>query len=316
VRILITGVGGFVGPHLVRQLHDHLPDARLWGVDLETETGRLAGFDRLTLMSCDLLDPDAVHGVVAAARPDVVLHLAAMSTVAGSWTSPSRVLTINTTAQLHLFDALLAAGLSPVTVVASSAEIYGRAPACEQPLGEEAPLRPVSPYGVSKAAQDLIAFQYHAAHGLPTIRLRLFNHTGPGRPHHFVVSSFARQLAEIERGLREPVLLVGDIAVVRDFCDVRDVARAWQLAATDGAPGAAYNVCSERPVELRDLLQILLRRLAVDVEVRTDPARLRPADIPMLTGTSSRLRERTGWSAEIALERTAADLLDWWRARV
>ena len=171
----------------------------------------------------------------------------------------------------------------------------------------------MTPYGVSKAAQDLIAHQYFAAHGLPTIRLRLFNHTGPRRPEHFVLSSFARQIIDIERGRRSPTLAVGDLQMVRDFTDVRDVARAYWLAATSGRPGAAYNVCSGTPMTIRAALDLLLQASGLEVVVEVDPDRLRPADIPALYGTHDRFTSDTGWQPEILFEQTLHDLLDWHR---
>ncbi|RLE27700.1 MAG: hypothetical protein DRJ61_17175 [Acidobacteria bacterium] len=183
-------------------------------------------------------------------------------------------------------------------------------------MSESAPLRPLSPYAVTKATQDLQAGQYHSAYGLPTIRLRLFNHTGPGRPPQFVASSFAKQLAEIEAGLHEPVLHVGNLDVARDFTDVRDIARAWRLAALHGRAGEAYNVCSGRPTPIRRILDILLEETGIKVEIQTDPTLMRTGEIESLYGDPSLFTKVTGWQPEIPLEQTLGDLLQWWRKAV
>ncbi len=209
-----------------------------------------------------------------------------------------------------------ALALSPVVVVPCSAEAYGRVDPSRCPLTEEEPFRPVSPYAVSKAAQDLMAYQVHASRGLPVIRMRPFNHTGPGRPDRFVASSFARQLAEMEAGLRPPELHVGNLDAVRDFTDVRDVVRAYRLAADRCTPGEAYHVCSGRPVAVREILEILVSLSTVEPHVVVDPERMRPADIPELWGSAEKLHRATGWAPSIPLERTLGDLLEDWRRRL
>jgi len=317
VRILITGITGFVGAWLARYLVEDLREPTVYGlVRWSSNRDSLKGLTpALTLVDGDLRDGASLVRVAQSARPELVFHLAASSTVASSWSTPAELMDVNVIGQVKLFEALRTVDLTPLVVVASSGEVYGRA-AGDGPAEEATALAPLSPYAVSKAAQDLMAFQYHAAHGLPTIRLRLFNHTGPGRPDCFVASSFARQIAEIEAGLRPPLLEVGNLDAVRDFSDVRDVVRAYWLAARRGRPGAAYNVCSGRPVAIRELLDRLLSLSTAPAEVRLDPGRLRQADVPALYGDPRRFREATGWRAEIPLERTLGDLLDHWRARI
>ncbi|RMF83797.1 MAG: SDR family oxidoreductase [Nitrospirae bacterium] len=314
MRVLVTGATGFVARHLVPRLLEAHPDAEVWGLvrwDADTE----GLHPRLRTVVGDLRDGPSVAAAVRAARPDAVLHLAAASTVAGSYAAPAEVLEVNVVGQVHLLEAIRAEGLAPRVVVACSGEAYGAVPEGELPAAEDTPFRPVSPYAVSKAAQDLLAAQYERAHGLAAVRLRPFNHTGPGRPPRFVTSSLARQVAEAEAGLAEPVVEVGNLDVVRDFTDVRDVAEAYLAALDPGLPPGAYNVCSGRPVAVREVLEILLGLARVPLTVRVDPARLRPADIPALWGDPSRFREAAGWAARIPLERTLSDLLDWWRER-
>ena len=316
MRTLITGAAGFVGLHLARYLLESDPDAEVWGM-VWPGAGRegLANLPpTMHVEDGELRDAASLGRVLRAARPDVVFHLAAASTVASSWAAPTEAMEVNAVGQINLLEGIRKLGLAPRVVVACSAEAYGRA--AHRPVSEDAPLAPLSPYAVSKAAQDLIAAQYHAAYGLDTIRLRLFNHTGPGRPERFVASSFARQIAEIERGARPPLLRVGNLDVVRDFTDVRDVVRAYRLAAERGRPGAVYNVCSGAKVSVRELLGTLLEVAGVEAEVEVDPELLRPAEIPAVWGDHGRLTADTGWRPAIPLERTLADLLAWWRRRL
>lgn len=316
MRALITGAAGFVGVHLARHLLEAAPGAEVWGMVWPgADPESLASLPPAVHTAAgELRDPGSLESVLRAARPDVVYHLAAASTVASSWAAPTEAMEINAVGQINLLEGLRALGLDPTVVVACSAEAYGRTAHC--PVTEDAPLAPLSPYAVSKASQDLIAAQYHAAYGLRTIRLRLFNHTGPGRPERFVASSFARQIAEIERGARPPVLRVGNLDVVRDFTDVRDVVEAYRLVAARGTPGAVYNVCSGAKVSVRELLATLLEAAGVKAEIEVDPQLLRPADIPVLWGDHGRLTADTGWRPAIPLERTLADLLVWWRQRL
>jgi GDP-4-dehydro-6-deoxy-D-mannose reductase len=217
---------------------------------------------------------------------------------------------------VNLLEAVRDLRLDARVVIASSGEIYGAVPLANQPITEDAPLCPLSPYAASKAAQDLITAQYFLGYGIDTVRLRLFHHTGPRRPPQFVASSFAQQIARIERGLAPPRLAVGNLEAVRDFTDVRDVARAYWLAAVQGIAGDAYNVCSGRRTSIRRVLEILLFHSDVEIEVEVDPDRLRAADIPCLIGDHTRISDATGWQPEIPLVQTLGDLLQWWRENV
>lgn len=318
MRALITGVTGFAGTHLAEHLARAVPDAEVWGLvrPVSRRETLHSVCPEIRFVEGDLDDAESLEHAVRAARPDAVFHLAAASPVASSWGSPAQVFQTNAVGQIHLLEAIRALDEPPLTVVACSADSYGRVDPGDVPLTEAAPLRPVSPYGASKAAQDILAGQYAEGHGLPIVRLRLFNHTGPRRPSNFVASSFARQLAEIERGLRPPRISVGDLGVTRDFTDVRDVAKAYELAAAHAAGGEVYNVCSGRPTRIRELLDTLLSFSAVAVDVTIDPALDRPVDIPVLVGNPHPFRAATGWESEFPLDRTLRDLLDWWRAQV
>lgn len=318
MRWLITGADGFVAGHLLPHLLEQEVGSEFFAMVWKNapKSSWPADHANLTTLPGELTDAQSIGRVVDQASPEIILHLAAASSVAQSWQEPVSAYQANVLGQLHLLESARSMKAFPTVVIASSAEVYGRDGHDGKPISEEAPLRPVSPYAVTKATQDLQAFQYWAAFGLPTIRLRLFNHTGPGRPSQFVASSFARQLAEIEKGRRDPVLHVGNLDVSRDFTDVRDVARAWRLAALRARPGEAYNVCSGNPTSIRQLLAILLENTDIEVDIQTDTELLRSGEIERLFGNRTLFSESTGWQPEIELEQTLIDLLEWWRSVV
>lgn len=315
MRVLITGADGFVARHLIAHLREQNPSdeitALVW--DKSPQEAWPSESPGLRVVPIELRDAEQVRTIIKETRPAVIYHLAAASSVQQSWENPTLIFQTNIFGQLHLLEASRALTQAPRVIIASSGEIYGREGHGGQPIAESAPLRPRSPYALSKATQDLQARQYHEVFGMPTIRLRLFNHTGPGRPSNFVSSDFARQIAEIEAGIRPPVMRVGDLSVARDFSDVRDVARAWRLAADSGEPGEAYNVCSGRATRIGELLEILLDLSEVKIGVEVDPERLRPGEIPVILGDPTRFKEATGWEPTIPLEQTLSDLLNYWR---
>jgi GDP-4-dehydro-6-deoxy-D-mannose reductase len=317
VRILITGASGFVGGHLVELLRAEQPDAQVYGLVKPHGAARGEEPPGLRVLEADLDDPGAVAVAVGAALPDRVIHLAGQSSVQHSWNDPGSTLRTNVMGLVHILDAVRARELSPRVLVVGSADEYGLVEARDLPLREDRPLRPRSPYAVSKAAQSLLARQYAAGpDALPVVCTRTFPHTGPRRGEGFAESSFARQLAEIEAGRRAAVLQVGNLQAVRDFCDVRDVVRAYWGLLERGAPGEVYNVCSGDGIRLGDLLQRLIELSGLRVEVRVDPDRLRPLDIPALVGDPGKLRQATGWVPRFPLERTLGDLLQYWRERM
>ena len=252
--------------------------------------------------------------MLRATRPDVIFHLAASSSVASSWDTPAEMLQVNVLGTLHLLEAVRQMDLDAPVVLACSAESYGLVGEDELPIREEQPFRPVSPYAVSKAAADLLGFQYFQTFRLRTVRMRFFNHCGPRQSARFVISSLARQVAEIELGRRSPQIQVGNLDVRRDFVDVRDAVRAYWLAGERGAPGEVYNVASGQARAIRDVLDHLLSLSDAVVEVVFDPARLRPSELQVLVGDSTKFRTATGWQPEIPFERTLQDTLNYWRA--
>ncbi len=315
MRVLITGVSGFVGPYVADHIARAAPSSEifglLWGA-LEPDVEQLL-LPRVTLLEGDVTEPASITRALQASLPEVVIHLAAASSVARSWSNVPRALVINAIGTANLLEAVRELAQRPVVVVASSAEVYGRVDPELGPIREDARLAPVSPYGTGKMVQDLLAAQYSAGHDVATVRLRPFHLTGPRRPPHFVASSFAQQIARIERGLASPVLRAGNLEAVRDFTDVRDAARAYWLAAEEGRAGEVYNLCTGTAVRIGDLLEMLLgfSTRPIDIEVAAD--RLRTDDIPWLVGDHRRLTEATGWQPTIPLEQTLRDLLDWWR---
>jgi GDP-4-dehydro-6-deoxy-D-mannose reductase len=248
-------------------------------------------------------------------KPEYIFHLAAQSFVPASWRAPAETLSTNVIGQVHLFEAVREQGLDCRIQIAGSSEEYGLVLESEVPITEHNPLRPLSPYAVSKVAQDMLAYQYFRSYGMRVIRTRAFNHTGPRRGEVFAESSFARQIAEIEAGKREPILRVGNLDAKRDYSDVRDVVKAYLLGIEKGEAGEVYNICSGITNPVRHILDTLLSFTTAKIEVTQDPARLRPSDVTVLWGDSSKFRKQTGWKPETPLEQTLRDLLNYWRGR-
>jgi GDP-4-dehydro-6-deoxy-D-mannose reductase len=271
---------------------------------------------KINLIDCDLLDAFSVNKLIASVRPDRIFHLAAQSHVPTSWNAPAATLQDNILGQLNIFEAIRSAGIDPLIQIAGSSEEYGMVYPDEVPMKETNPLRPLSPYAVSKVAQEMLAYQYHQSYGTRAIVSRGFNHSGPRRGENFVDSSFAKQIAMIEKGLQSPVIHVGDLSSKRDFTDVRDIVRAYWLLLERCKPGEVYNIGSGNTRPVQDSLDILLGMSRVDVEVRVDPTRLRPSDVTILWADASKFMEATGWKPTIPYERTLRDLLDYWRERV
>jgi len=225
-------------------------------------------------------------------------------------------LTTNIIGQLNIFEAIRHTGINPRIQIAGSSEEYGLVYPNELPIRETNPLRPLSPYAVSKVGQDLLGYQYFMSYKLNIIRTRGFNHTGPRRGEVFAESNFALQIARIEAGLQEPVIRVGNLESKRDYTDVRDMVEGYWLALEKGVPGEVYNICSGQAWSIRQILDMLLGMSTVLVKVEEDPDRLRPSDVPHLVGDSSKFRQVTGWRPKIPIEETLRDLLDYWRMRV
>jgi len=314
VRALITGVGGFAGQHLAAFALAR--GDRVFGVargPVQWHVDDLAQNPAFTVIEADLAARDEADRAVTTAAPDHVYHLAAQSSVHDSFANPVQTLHNNIACTVHIFEAVHRAAPGARVLAVSSSEIYGRSSA---PIDEGAPLRPENPYAVSKAAQDLLAYQYGVTHGLDVVRVRPFNHIGPGQSDRFVASSFGRQIAEIEAGIRNPSIKVGNLDARRDFTDVRDMVRAYRIALLRGEKGAAYNVGSGRAIAVRDLLDrfIALSRVPVSVQVAED--RLRQSDAPVIVCDCRRFSSRTHWVPSIPLNQTVEDIVTYWRAAV
>ncbi len=318
MNVLITGITGFAGSHLAEYILAEHPGARVHGIvrwrSRMDNIAHLAG--KIELHEADLKDMVSLKKALQAARPDKIFHLAAQSFVPTSWRLPAETFQINSVGQINLFEALLDLKLNPRIQIAGSSEEYGMVFADEVPMKETNPLRPLSPYAVSKVAQDLLGYQYFKSYGLRAIRTRGFNHTGPRRGDVFVTSNFAKQLAQIEKGLREPVIHVGNLDAKRDFTDVRDMVKAYWLATERGEDGDVYNVGTGGTISMHQLLEMLLGLTKVKVEVKVDPDRLRPSDVQILQADPSKFRKQTGWEPVIPFAKTLLDLLDYWRERV
>jgi len=315
MRALITGSAGFVGQHLIRFLLQET-DLEIVGSVYFKLPLPPAPSPRVQYESVDLQDEAVVDDLIARWRPDYIFHLAGQSFVPYSWKHPWATFDQNVHIQLNLYQAMIRAELAARLLSIGSGDEYGAIEPEDLPIDELTPLRPASPYAVSKIAQDLLGWQYHHSHGIHAIRVRPFNHIGPGQRDIFVASSFARQIAEIEAGLREPVLRHGNLEARRDFTDVRDMVRAYWLLLQHGQPGEVYNAGSGRAISIQHMLDILLGMSQVPIRIEIDPERMRPSDTPVIVCDPTRLHLTTGWRAEIPLEQTLADILDDWRKKV
>ncbi len=313
--VLITGGSGFAGTYLVEFLRSR-PDLAVWTSDRTGPNPRLGEAAAARHIKLDLLDPAAARQVLAQVRPDYVYHLAGQAFVGQSWADPWGTLEINGRAQLNLLEAAVAEKLTPRFLAVGSMEEYGRVAPAELPIRETHPLRPDSPYGVSKVTQDMLGLQYFLARGLPVIRVRPFNHIGPRQSRKFVAPAFASQIAAIEAGKQPPVIQVGNLSARRDFTDVRDVVRAYVLALEHGTPGEVYNIGSGESHSIQSLLDRMLQLSSVSITVEIDPARLRPSDVPDVICDATRLRAATGWQPRISLAQSLSDLLAFERTQV
>jgi len=343
MRVLVTGITGFAGSHLAEYLLQR-GDVEVYGAcRWRSRLDNLSGLARqgrinrrgvdavfnsasqlqaavdpnaVNLLQGDMADPFQMKTLIEVIQPDRIFHLAAQSFVPTSWSAPAQTFQINTLGQIHLLEAVRAADIEPLIHIAGSSEEYGLVYPEEVPMRESNPFRPLSPYAVSKVAQELLALQYHHSYGLKTVVTRGFNHTGPRHGPVLSCSNFARQIAEIEAGLAPPVLYVGDLTTQRDWVDVRDVVRGYWMALEKGIPGQVYNIGSGTTRTIQSMLDMLLALSPAKIAVRQDSSRLRPSDVPILWANDTKFRKQTGWEPQIPFEKTMADLLEHWRRKV
>lgn len=327
MRILITGITGFAGSHLAKYILREFPkEHAIYGTKrhrsrMDNVTPELRDLIRWA-HDVDYTDAGAVDTLIKQTLPDRVFHLSAESFVPTSWMSPGHVINNNVQSQVNLFNSILKYVPRCRIQIACSSEEYGLVFPDECPIKETNPLRPLSPYAVSKVTQDFLGYQYYRTHKLYVVRTRAFNHTGPGRGHVFVCSTFAKQIAEIEAGLQRPELYVGNLDAVRDFTDVRDMVRAYWYSLCDAdafgavcVPGEVYNIGTGVGYTIENVVNILLDMCKLDVKKCLDTSRLRPSDVERLICDSAKFREATGWLPKYELKETLRDLLQDWREK-
>ena len=317
MKVLITGITGFVGSHLADYLLS-LGSIEIYGIERwRSRTENIEHIrDKINLVGCDIRDSISVTETIGKIKPDKIFHLAAQSFVPSSWQAPQESLTTNIIGELNVFEAVRAVNINPVIQIAGSSEEYGLVLPDELPIKETNPLRPLSPYAVSKVGQDFLGYQYYKSYNMNIIRTRAFNHTGPRRGEVFASSNFAKQIVEIEKNKREPVVFVGNLDARRDFTDVRDVVRAYWLATEKCLPGEVYNISSGKALSIKEMLDLLLKISKVKVEIKQEPSRMRPSDVSVLLGDNTKFCKQTGWKPEIPFEQTLKDLLEYWRGKI
>lgn len=312
-RVFITGISGFAGSHLAEMLAEK-GGYEVYGT-VFGDGYRAKGVPADNFFQLNLLDRERTMEVVEKVQPELVFHLAALSSPAESFKDPRKTLTNNIEGQINVLDALLNTKVEKVLIV-GSAEEYGPVKKDNLPINETQELRPLSPYAVSKVAQDYLGLQYFLHHKLPIVRVRPFNHTGSRQAPMFVIPAFAKQIAEIEAGLKEPVVMVGNLEAVRDFTDVKDMMAAYLICVEQGELGEVYNLGSGTGRKIEEVLNTLIEMAKVPIQVKTDPTRLQASDVPYLEADYTKFNKMTGWRPKIAFNTTLRQVLDYWRSQV
>ena len=311
-KALIIGASGFVGPYLAAQLSGEsgmevyatkLPQGEL--DDIQAEVCNL-----------DIMNKEEIVDLLYKIRPDYIFHLAAQSSVAVSWKNPGLTIDVNIKGSVNVLDAVRELYYKPRVLLIGSGEEYGHIRPGETRISEDNHLRPGNLYAATKVCQNMIAKIYTTAYDMELIMVRAFNHIGPKQAPIFVVSDFCKQVVEIEKGVREPVMMVGNLKAMRDFTDVRDVVRAYALLVEHGKAGETYNVGSGHAVSIQDVLDLIISQSSAEVEVKVDPNKIRPVDVPIIEADTTKLREATGWERKIPLEQTIRETMDYWRQHI
>jgi GDPmannose 4,6-dehydratase/GDP-4-dehydro-6-deoxy-D-mannose reductase len=318
MHILITGITGMVGSHLAEYILAHHPGVTVHGlVRWRSPLDNIqAILPQVQLHYAELRDLNSLVVMLNKIKPERIFHLAAQSFVTTSFDAPADTIHTNVIGTTNLLDAVRLTGIDPLIHICSSSEVYGQVTEDELPIRETNPFRPASPYAVSKTGEDMISLQYFLSYGIKTIRTRMFTHTGPRRGDFFAESAFAKQIAEIEMGLRPNPVLVGNLDSVRTFADVRDAVRAYWLLLEKCTPGDVYNIGGDRTMTIGDMLEMLKSMANCTIEHQIDPALLRPSDVTLQIPDTSKFRQQSGWKPEIPVEKTFQDLLDYHRDRI
>ena len=309
-KALIIGAAGFVGSYLIRQL---LGDGyQVTATKMPQEAIPGEGFE---VRDLDILDQPAIAALLGEVRPDCIFHLAAQSSVYLSWKNPGLTIDVNIKGSVNLMDAVRSLDYKPRVLLIGSSEEYGHIAPGETKIAETSAVHPGNIYAATKVCQNLIGRIYVDAYGMEMMSVRAFNHIGPNQSPMFVVADFCKQAAEIEKGLKEPVIRVGNLSAYRDFTDVRDIVRAYRMLMEKGAPGETYNVGSGHAVQIREILDQILVLSKTRISVEVDPQKFRPVDVPIVEADTRKLRECTGWERRIPLKQTLQETLDYWRAQ-
>lgn len=309
MKALIIGAAGFVGNYLI----DHLQEECKWSVSVTKMEQESIGKKDIDIYNLNILNKDEITELLSKIKPDHIFHLAAQSSVALSWKNPELTIDVNVKGSINVLDAVRQSNYNPRILLIGSGEEYGHIKPEETPVREENITRPGNIYAATKVAQNMIGKIYADAYAMDIVMVRAFNHIGPNQVPIFVVADFCKQVAEIEKGLREPVIKVGNLSAKRDFTDVRDVVKAYSLLAEKGLRGETYNVGSGKAIAIEEILQMILGMSEKEIKVEVDNNKLRPVDIAIIEANIAKLQEATGWKKEIELEKTIYDTLEYWR---
>jgi len=315
-KVLITGITGFAGSFLAENLVSQGLDVSGTYLNEESLQNIAPIKDKLKLGKIDLGDAPAIKNFILENTPDMIFHLAALASAAQSFENPAQFINNNVDAQINLLEAVRIGKISPKVLIVSSAEVYGDVNQKDLPIDETTELRPVNPYAVSKVAQDVLGLQYFLSYKIPIVRVRPFNHIGPRQSPSFVVASFAKKIAEIEKGVSEPVMKVGNLEAKRDFTDVRDIGEGYKLLLEKGEPGEVYNIGYGKSYMIQDILNRLLSLSKKEIKVEKDQSLMRPVDVPELVCDNTKVKKTTGWEAKIPIDETLKETLEYWRSLV
>lgn len=311
-KVLIIGAAGFVGKYLIRHLKT-IGDYKVAATKLPNENVEVSDVD---LYNVDITQKDDMVSLLYSIRPDYIFHLAAQSSVSVAWKNPGLTVDVNIKGAINVLDAVRELYYKPRILLIGSGEEYGHILEGETPIKEDNRIRPGNIYAATKACQNMIGSIYANAYDMQVLMVRAFNHIGPEQSSIFVVSDFCRQVAEIEKGLKAPVMYVGNLSARRDFTDVRDVVRAYTLLVEKGKPGETYNVGSGHAYEIREILNKIIALSKVEIEVEIDQNKIRPVDVPIIEADVTKLMNATGWKKEISLEQTIEETLNYWRKKL